>query len=160
MRTTILVLSLVAVTACAKPVPLTPDLRATMTDAGTLADLDLRVLGTFELRSGGRSTLTVRNELPGFGATAVNDTTITLRVSAPQLTGDRDTLDLTFALSRSPRGIYTLRAVNGTPLGQSIMVRGTSYQYVPCYQNVGSKCLEPLPSGAQEDKGVQLGVKR
>lgn len=156
------VIALVALTAggCAKTVPLTPDLRANLTEAGTLAALNLRVLGSFELRSGSRTTVTVKNEATGFGARATSDTTIVLRVLASQMAGSQDTLDLTFALSQAARGVYTLRAVNGTPLGRTISIGNTSYQYVPCYQNVGSKCLDPIADGATEDRQVRLGIKQ
>jgi len=156
------VIALVALTigACAKTVPLTPDLRANLTQASALAALNLRVLGSFELRAGTRTTVTVKNETPGFDARATSDTTIVLGVLASQMAGSRDTLHLTFALSQTARGVYTLRAVNGTPLGRTIAIGNTSYQYVPCYQNVGAKCLDPIADGATEDRQVQLGVKQ
>lgn len=146
------------VTACGKTVPLTPDLRATA--GGDLAVLPLRVLGTFELRAGGRTTVMVKNETTVLNATASNDSTIIVRVRGGQLAGGQDTLALTFRVSRTADGAFTLREVNGAAIGRSIMIGGASYQYVPCYQNVGSKCLEPIAEGASEDSQVRLGIRR
>jgi hypothetical protein len=160
MRRMFIGLVALAASGCAKTVPLTSDLRASLAETSRMSDLKFRVIGTFELRSGGRSTVTVRNETPAFTGRADNDTTVTVQISAPQLAGPRDTLELTFSLSQSARGAYTLRAINGISIGRSISIGGAAYQYVPCPQNFGSQCLEPIPEGAREDTGVRLGVRR
>jgi hypothetical protein len=145
----------VALAACGKTVPLTPETRA-----GDVAALPLRVLGTFELHSGGGATLVVQNETPAVRAQAPDDSTIVLTVLAGAVDGRSDSLDLTFVTSRSAGGVYTLRAVNGTTIGRSIMIRGASYQYHPCYQNVGSKCMAPIADGAREDTIIRIGLRQ
>lgn len=153
---------LTAAAACAKPVPLTSDLRQEMGAAGSdLTSLRLRIIGTFELRTSGRTTVVVKNYAEPFGATAPDDTTIVLSVRGAQIAGQADTLRLTFALSRGgASGAYTLRQINDTWIGGSIPLGGTVYQYHPCYQNVGSKCDDPIPTGAREDRQVRMGVIR
>jgi hypothetical protein len=145
--------------ACSKPVPLTTEIRQEMGPAaGNVAALDLVVLETFELRSAGRTTIVVKNWTKAIAATAPSDSTIELDVLGALLEGQYDTLKLTFA--RGQAGAYTLRQVNGAWVGESIPVAGISYQYHPCYQNVGSKCEQPAPSGTKEDRLVRVGIKR
>lgn len=160
MRSVIVPALALALAACGKTVPLTPDLRASGTAGGDVAALPLRVLGTFELHSGGSATLVLQNESPAVHAQAPDDSTIVLQVLAGGVDGTRDTLDLTFVTSRAAGGAYTLRAINGTPLGRSIMIRGASYQYHPCYQNVGSKCMAPIAEGAREDSIIRIGLRQ
>jgi len=165
-------LALLAGVACAKPVPFTSDLKQEMA-ASNVADLNFRILGTFELRSSGRSTIVVKNYATAFEGAAPNDTTITVGVLGAQIAGQYDTLRLTFALSKGTgscstrracaqagAGTYTLRQINGTPIGGSIPIGGTVYQYHPCYQNVGSQCNDPIPTGAAEDRQVHIGVMK
>jgi hypothetical protein len=156
MRRVSLAAAALFVTACGTSVPLTPDLRA----GGDLSAMPLRVLGTFELRAAGRTSIVVRNETTPLSAEARDDSTIVLQVLGPQLAGGYDTLALTFKPSMAAQGAYTLRQVNGTVIGRSISIGGTNYQYVPCYQNVGSKCLQPISEGAQEDSQVRIGLRR
>lgn len=165
---------LVTAAACAKTVTLTPDVRQELSaESRNLEDLRLRVIGTFELHAGGRSTIVVKNYTETFGAAAPDDTTITLHVLGAQVAGRYDTLQLTFALAAgggrtctTPRNCaaeggtvpYTLRQINGTWVGSSITIGGAAYQYHPCYQNVGSKCDDPLPATSREDRQVRVGV--
>ncbi|MDH4043345.1 MAG: hypothetical protein OEW06_02710 [Gemmatimonadota bacterium] len=161
MRPSILATSalLLVVAACSRPVPFTTDIRQEMgASASEVAALDLSVLETFELRTAGRTTIVVKNWTKAIGATAPSDTTLVLDVLGAQVAGQHDTLKLTFARGRA--GAYTLRQVNGAWIGESIPVAGISYQYHPCYQNVGSKCDQPVPSGTREDQQVRVGIKR
>jgi len=144
--------------ACVRTVPLTPDLRRSVMPEG-LTGMALRVLGTFELRGGGGPSLIVVNDTPLTSPRAVGDTTIVARMDVGALAGGHDTLDLTFTLNPTAGGSYTLRAINGAPLGRSITMGGIAYSYVPCYQNVGSKCLGPIADGTREDRQVRLGVR-
>lgn len=147
--------------ACAKPVPLTTAIREEMgPEAGNVAALQLSVLETFELRAPGRSTIVVKNWTKAQAATAPNDSTIVLDVLGAQVAGAHDTLALTFARSTSGGGAYTLRQINGAWLGSQIPVAGITYQYHPCYQNVGSKCDQPVAAGTREDQLVRVGIMR
>ena len=145
--------------ACVRTVPLTPGLRQSMIPSGDLAGMGLRLLGTFELRGGGGPSLMVVHDTPLTSPRAVGDTTIVARMDVGAMAGGHDTLDLTFTLNPTAGGSYTLRAINGAPLGRSITVGGIAYSYVPCYQNVGSKCLSPIANGTREDRQVRLGVR-
>jgi hypothetical protein len=158
MRTTAVATLALALAACGKTVPLTPDLRASGSAAGDVAALPLRVIGTFELHSGGRTTLVVQNAARAVGAQAPDDSTVVLRVLAGGLDGRSDTLDLKFVSSRAAGGSYTLRTVNGVQIGRSLPIGGQNYQYHPCYQNVGSKCMQPIAEGAREDSEVRVGL--
>jgi hypothetical protein len=147
--------------ACARPKPLTTDVREELGASGNLGELELSVIETFELRSGGRSTIVVKNWTKAIASSMPDDTTIVLDVLGALVTGARDTLHLTFARATTGgSGAYTLRKVNGAWLGTSIPIAGVSYQYHPCYQNVGSKCDEPIPTGAREDQLVRVGITR
>ena len=146
---------------CAKPVPLTTAIRRELgPEAGNVAALNLSVLETFELRASGRATIVVRNWTKAQAATAPNDTTIVLDVAGAQVTGPYDTLTLTFVRSASGGGAYTLRRINGAWLDGQIPVGGISYQYHPCYQNVGTKCEQPVAAGTREDQMVRVGITR
>jgi hypothetical protein len=150
---------LLVVAGCSKPVPFTTDIRQEMgPEASNVGTLTLSVLETFELRTAGRSTIVVKNWTKAIAATAPSDTSLVLDVLGAQVAGQHDTLKLTFALGRA--GAYTLRQVNGAWIGTSIPVGGISYQYHPCYQNVGSKCDQPVPSGTREDQQVRVGITR
>jgi hypothetical protein len=163
MRRSIPVLAtlVLGLAACAKPVPLTTAIREEMgPEAGNVSGLTLSVLETFELRAPGRATIVVKNYTKAQAATAPNDTTIVLDVLGAQVTGAHDALKLTFARSSSGGGAYTLRQINGAWLDAQIPIAGITYQYHPCYQNVGSKCDEPVPTGTREDQLVRVGITR
>jgi hypothetical protein len=153
------VAALLVAAACLRTVPLTPDLRDSMVPSGGLAGMSLRLLGTFELRGGGGPSFVVVHDTPLTSPRAIGDTTIMVRMGVAPVAGGNDTLDLTFTLNPTAGGSYTLRAINGAPLGRSITVGGISYSYVPCYQNVGSKCLNPIADGTREDRQVRLGIR-
>lgn len=150
-----------ALSGCAKPVEFTTAMRDEMgPEAGNVAALKLAVLEAFELRTPGRATIVVKNWTQALAAKAPNDTTIVLDVAGALVTGGSDTLSLTFARSTSRGGSYTLRQINGAWIGSPIPIGTITYQYHPCYQNVGSKCEAAVPTGTREDQSVRVGIIR
>jgi len=145
--------------ACTAVVPVTPDLRDEV--AGTreaIAAHDFRVLGQFELHTAGRATIVVRDRSRTLDVESTDDTTLMATVLGAQVSGLYDTLRLTFVESHAQGGSYTLRAINGTPLGGSIPVGIVRYQYVPCALRVGMTCDRAISAAAREDQGVRLGM--
>ena len=146
---------------CTAVVPLTPDLRDEV--AGTpeaIATRDFRVLGQFELHTAGRATIVVNDRAQTLAVTSPDDTTLVVTVLGAQVSGTYDTLRLTFIESRAHGGSFTLRAINGTPLGGAIPVGIVSYQYVPCVLSLGMTCDRPISAAGREDQQVRLGIIR
>jgi hypothetical protein len=145
--------------ACARPVPLTDAVRGELA-GGNLADQQLQVLGSFELHGAPGPVLVLRHQSRPQGVTTPDDSTIVLTVTAGGRFGAAETLELTFRRSALASGAYTLRAVNGSGVGEQIPVRTQLYHYVPCYTNVGWQCGSPIATGAREDREVRVGIVR
>ena len=139
------------VAACARPVPLTTTMRA------GAEPTKFWVLGRFELQLATPSAdrpqaIVVQNRHQAAAVRAKDDSTITIAVDTHP-----DTLVLLFKLSPADGGVFTLRAVNGHALGETITLNAREYRYASCYLRVDWYC-RPVKPETMVDSEVRLGV--